>query len=343
MASILHKRKAADPSASDLTVGELAINTSDGGLFTKTDGGSVVEVGSGGGGVTSDSDENTVAGTQAGDSITSGSGTKNTAYGYDAGTAITTGDKMTAIGHSALKAVEATTGGHTAVGFEAARDFTTGDGNTVIGSFCARSTTDLTYSTIVGYHNLSNRSNSKSDLTAIGYGAMSWGHGSRSTAVGMQALSKSTGTGNTGMGWDSGGEISTGDNNTCIGYYAGDAITTGSNNLILGYAAAASAATVSNEITLGDTNITKFRIPGLNFVVKDTTATEDYVLTVDSNGEAGWEAAGGGASAGGSVYECVNTISADYTMTTNSNGVSAGPITVSATVTIPSGSVWSIV
>ena len=44
MASILHKRKAADPSASDLTVGELAINTSDGGVFTKTSGGSVVEV-----------------------------------------------------------------------------------------------------------------------------------------------------------------------------------------------------------------------------------------------------------------------------------------------------------
>jgi hypothetical protein len=49
MASILHKRKAADPSASDLTVGEIAINTSDGGIFTKTSGGSVVEVGSGGG------------------------------------------------------------------------------------------------------------------------------------------------------------------------------------------------------------------------------------------------------------------------------------------------------
>ncbi len=49
MASILHKRKTADPSASDLTVGELAINTQDGGVFTKTDGGSVVEIGSTGG------------------------------------------------------------------------------------------------------------------------------------------------------------------------------------------------------------------------------------------------------------------------------------------------------
>ena len=49
------------------------------------------------------------------------------------------------------------------------------------------------------------------------------------------------------------------------------------------------------------------------------------------------------ASAGGSVYECAQTISSNYTMSSNKNGVSAGPITVSATVTIPSGSYWSIV
>ena len=49
MATILHKRKAADPSASDLAVGELAINTSDGGLFLKTSGGTVVEIGATGG------------------------------------------------------------------------------------------------------------------------------------------------------------------------------------------------------------------------------------------------------------------------------------------------------
>ena len=49
------------------------------------------------------------------------------------------------------------------------------------------------------------------------------------------------------------------------------------------------------------------------------------------------------ASAGGSVYECAQTISSNYTMSSNKNGVSAGPITVSATVTIPSGSHWSIV
>jgi len=42
---IKHKRGTADPSASDLVVGELAINTTDGGVFTKTDGGTVVELG----------------------------------------------------------------------------------------------------------------------------------------------------------------------------------------------------------------------------------------------------------------------------------------------------------
>lgn len=46
MVQILHKRKAADPTAGYIEVGELAINTSDGGLFTKTSGGSVVEIGS---------------------------------------------------------------------------------------------------------------------------------------------------------------------------------------------------------------------------------------------------------------------------------------------------------
>lgn len=46
--TIKQKRGTSNPGASDLVVGELAINTTSGGVFTKTDGGSVVEVGSGG-------------------------------------------------------------------------------------------------------------------------------------------------------------------------------------------------------------------------------------------------------------------------------------------------------
>jgi len=51
--TIKHKRGTTDPQASDLNVGELAINTTDGGVFTLTDGGTVVEVSGGGGGIAS--------------------------------------------------------------------------------------------------------------------------------------------------------------------------------------------------------------------------------------------------------------------------------------------------
>lgn len=51
--TILHKRSStasAVPAAGSLTVGELAINTADGKLYTKKSNGTVVEVGAGGGG-----------------------------------------------------------------------------------------------------------------------------------------------------------------------------------------------------------------------------------------------------------------------------------------------------
>ena len=153
-----------------------------------------------------------------------------------------------------------------------------------------------------------------------------------------------TGDSNILLGNNAGKAVTTGSQNICIGHNAADAnITTADNNIVIGYDTEPSSNSTANEITLGNSSHTKFRIPGINFTVKDTTATEDYVLTVDSNGEAGWEAAGGGAVADGCVYENAQTISNNYTMSTNKNGMSAGPITVSATVTIPSGSSWSIV
>lgn len=57
-----------------------------------------------------------------------------------------------------------------------------------------------------------------------------------------------------------------------------------------------------------------------------------------------WGSIGGGASAGGAIYENTQTITANYTMTTGTNGHSVGPITVNAgvTVTIPAGSSWLV-
>lgn len=46
----------------------------------------------------------------------------------------------------------------------------------------------------------------------------------------------------------------------------------------------------------------------------------------------------------GSLYENAQTISANYTISTNYNALSAGPITINTgiTVTIPTGSNWVV-
>jgi hypothetical protein len=67
------------------------------------------------------------------------------------------------------------------------------------------------------------------------------------------------------------------------------------------------------------------------------------------NGTA-WGAIGGGGGAEGSganavFYENDQEVTGNYTITTNKNALSAGPITINpgVTVTIPTGSVWTIV
>lgn len=65
------------------------------------------------------------------------------------------------------------------------------------------------------------------------------------------------------------------------------------------------------------------------------------------NGSA-WSSVGGGATGGGAdtiFFENGQTVTTNYTLTTNKNAVTAGPVTVNSgvTVTIPSGSAWVIV
>ena len=106
--TIKQKRGTTDPGASDLVVGELAINTTDGGVFTKTDGGTVVEVGAGGAtdidglsdAVTYDSGVSIGLGTGA---LANDDGTdnNNTAVGYNALNANTSGNLCTAVGNGA--------------------------------------------------------------------------------------------------------------------------------------------------------------------------------------------------------------------------------------------------
>jgi len=62
----------------------------------------------------------------------------------------------------------------------------------------------------------------------------------------------------------------------------------------------------------------------------------------------GWAAMGGGAVGGGPdaiFFENDITVTTDYTITTGKNAMSAGPITIDTgiTVTVPSGSTWTVV
>lgn len=325
--TIKQKRGTTDPGASDLVVGELAINTTDGGVFTKTDGGSVVEVGAGGAselndlsdaatssssillgtGVSTSSTENTVVGQDAGANINA---RKNTYVGYEAGKWITN-EQNTAVGNQALGGATGSTQSPyscTAVGDRALRVIeSSGLFNTAVGADA-------------GYSVTSGRSN-----TLIGQSA--------GDAI-------TTGRDNVCVGTDSGDDITTGEDNTLLGTNAGDAITTGSNDIVIGNGAAASSATVSNEITLGNTSITSLRIPGLQ-----SGASNGQVLTYNST-DGDLELADVSATvANGCIYENSQTISSNYTISTNKNAMSAGPITVNAsvTITIPSGSTYTIV
>ena len=57
-----------------------------------------------------------------------------------------------------------------------------------------------------------------------------------------------------------------------------------------------------------------------------------------------WGSIGGGASAGGAIYENTDDITDNYTLTSGSNGMSVGPITLATgvTVTVPTGQRWVI-
>jgi len=80
---------------------------------------------------------------------------------------------------------------------------------------------------------------------------------------------------------------------------------------------------------------------GMMSTLDDTNAVERY-------SGATWIAIAAGATGGGTnqvFYENDVAVSANYTISTSKNAMTAGPVTVNAgvTVTIPTGSVWSIV
>ena len=70
-------------------------------------------------------------------------------------------------------------------------------------------------------------------------------------------------------------------------------------------------------------------------------ASSGYALVSTTGGTMSWAAAGGG---GGPILESQIVISQNYSLSSNTNGFSVGPVTVAAgyAVTVPTGQVWVI-
>jgi hypothetical protein len=82
------------------------------------------------------------------------------------------------------------------------------------------------------------------------------------------------------------------------------------------------------------------------YTLPTSDGTSGQVLTTDGSGSVTFQtASGGGGNTTNVGWENNATISQNYTITTNNNMVSAGPVTVDTgySVTVPSGSRWVIV
>jgi hypothetical protein len=113
---------------------------------------------------------------------------------------------------------------------------------------------------------------------------------------------------------------------------AGDTISGNINNTATGYFDLPVGSTAQRPGS-PNTGMVRFN--------SDLSAYEGY-------NTAGWQPIGGGAKGGGTddvFYENSQIISTSYTITAGKNAVTAGPVTVQtgATVTVPSGSSWTIV
>ena len=270
------------PTTSNLAVGELAINVTDGKLFFNQSGTikvlanatyatSVSTISFGTTGLTPSTATNgvvTVAGTLA--TTNGGTGlTSFTANGvvYASSTsALATGSGITYNGTTLTLANDASISGltvgkgggavsnNTAVGNSALGSNTSGSSNSALGYYALGSNTTGYQSVAIGQQAL-NTNSTGTALVSVGFQALySNTTASSNTAVGFQAgYSNTTGTYNNFSGYQAGFWNTTGSANTAVGYqsYAQSNTATGSNNTAIGYSALNSNTTASNNTAVG--------------------------------------------------------------------------------------------
>ena len=122
---------------------------------------------------------------------------------------------------------------------------------------------------------------------------------------------------------------------------------TGAVNLSIGTLAVTGTSTFGGDSTYTGTG--QVKLPAGTTAQRSGSPVNGMIrYNSDESGFEGYQGGiwGGisGAQANGCIYENNLTITANYTLTTNKNGMSVGPITINSgvAVTIPSGSRWVI-
>jgi hypothetical protein len=125
-------------------------------------------------------------------------------------------------------------------------------------------------------------------------------------------------------------------------------------DVALGGTGATTPAAARESLNIETTATGSTRIASGTTAQRDGTPNAGFFRFNSTTGQfeghngAAWGAVGGGATGGtgnAAFYENDTTISADYTIGTNKNAMTAGPITINngITITVPPGSVWTIV
>lgn len=128
---------------------------------------------------------------------------------------------------------------------------------------------------------------------------------------------------------------------TSGGTVTGDVTLSNQSDLRFGEATANGSNWVSFQAPANITSNVTWTLPATDATVAG------HALKSDGAGNLSWGTAGGatGGSTNDVFYENSQVVTASYTLTSNKNAMSAGPITINngATVTIPSGASWVIV
>lgn len=124
----------------------------------------------------------------------------------------------------------------TFVGYQAGNAVTTGANNSFVGYQAGLLVSSSPQNTALGALALSS-------LTTNATG--------QNTAVGYQSLKAATNTGNTGVGWNTGYQVTTGQYNTVMGWQALAGVTTGNNNTAVGANALSGSSGTSNGTAIG--------------------------------------------------------------------------------------------